>query len=160
VQEKPFSDAAYVFEPKIDGHRLIISKTGNETRLFTRHKTECTRQYPELWDVPVDGYVVLDGEVCCTDPETRSINFELVMDRFQLKKADKISKLAKQRPVHCIVWDILFYKGRDLRGLPLMKRRSILESVLQPNSTFSIVPQIAARGEDLYKSIVDRKWRA
>jgi DNA ligase-1 len=156
-KDEPFSDQAYVFEPKIDGHRLVISKTGTETRLYTRHKNECTRQYPELWNVPVDGDVVLDGEVCCTDPVTGSINFELVMDRFQLKKSEKISKLSKQRPVHCIVWDILFYKGRDLRQLPLMKRRSILESALQPNQFFSIVPQIEGRGEDLYKSIVERK---
>lgn len=156
-QEKPFSDAAFVFEPKIDGHRLIITRTNNETRLFTRHKTECTRQYPELWQVPVDGDVVLDGEVCSTDPDTGSINFELVMDRFQLKKSEKINKLSLQKPVHCIVWDILFYNGRDLRGLSLMKRRSILESALQPNEYFSIVPQIEVWGEDLYQSIVERK---
>jgi DNA ligase-1 len=156
-QEKPFSDTAYVFEPKIDGHRLIIAKNGNETRLFTRHKNECTRQYPELWNVPVDGDVVLDGEVCCTDPDSGNIAFELVMDRFQLKKADKIKTFSEQRPVHCIVWDIMFYQGRDLRSLPLMKRRSILESALKPNQFYSIVPQIEERGEDLYKSIVERK---
>jgi DNA ligase-1 len=156
-QEKPFSDKAYVFEPKIDGHRLIISKVGKETRLFTRHHNECTRQYPELWQVPVDGEAVLDGEVCSADAETGNIDFELLMDRFQLKKADKIRTLSKQRPVHCIVWDILFYNGRDLRTLPLMKRRSILEAALKPNEFFSIVPQIEGRGEDLYKTIVERK---
>jgi DNA ligase-1 len=142
--------------PKIDGHRLILSKSGEETRLFTRHHNECTRQYPELYNVPIDGDVVLDGEVCCTDPETGKIDFELVMGRFQLKKNGKIHAFSNQRPVSYVVWDILFHKGRDLRELPLMKRRSILESVLLPNDYFSIVPQIGECGEDLYQSIVDR----
>jgi DNA ligase-1 len=155
-REKPFSDQAYVFEPKIDGHRLIVSKSGQETRLFTRHHNECTGQYPELWDVPIDGDVVLDGEVCCTDPESGQNNFELVMQRLQLKKKNKIRAISNQSPVTYVVWDILFHKGRDLRGLPLVKRRSILESVMLPNDYFSLVPQIEGRGEDLYKTIVKR----
>lgn len=52
-QDNPFSDPAFIFEPKMDGHRLILIKKGDETRLFTREQTECTRQYPELHDVPV-----------------------------------------------------------------------------------------------------------
>jgi hypothetical protein len=35
LREKPFSDQAYIFEPKIDGHRLILSNSGEENRLFT-----------------------------------------------------------------------------------------------------------------------------
>ena len=126
-REKPFSDQAYIFEPKIDGHRLILSKSRDETRLFTRNHNECTMQYPELYHVPIDGDIVLDGEACCTDPETGQMNLELVMECFQLKKKDKIQAFSNQRPVSYVIWDILFYKGRDLRELSLMKRRSILE---------------------------------
>lgn len=154
--DKPFSDNSYVFEPKIDGHRLILSRTGEEIRLWTRHKTECTRQYPELHHLPFDGDVVLDGEVCSTDPESGNIDFEEVMIRFQLKKKDKIQSYALHRPVTFLVWDILFYNGRDLWGLPLAKRRSILESVVKPNEFISIVPQIVGRGEDLWQMIISR----
>jgi ATP-dependent DNA ligase len=65
------------------------------------------------------------------------------MERFQLKKKDKIQNFSNQRPVRYVVWDILFHKGWDLRELPLMKRRSILESVLQPNEESSrmMLPQ-------------------
>ncbi|PZE22288.1 hypothetical protein [Paenibacillus xerothermodurans] len=155
-REKPFSDPAYVFEPKIDGHRVILSRRDGETRLFTRHQTDCTKQYPELWNPLVDGDVMLDGEVCCIDPATGNIDFELVMDRFQLKKQDKIDTFTVQRPVHFVVWDILYHNGRSLCDLPLTERRSILESVLQTNANFSIVPQIQEHGEALYQSIVAR----
>jgi DNA ligase-1 len=153
-REKPFSDQAYLFEPKIDGHRLLLSKSGEETRLFTEDHNECTSQYPELWDVPIEGDVVLDGEVCYRDPESGQFQFDMVKERLQLTNKTKIQAFRNQNPVSYVVWDILVHKGRDLRQLSLMKRRSILESVLLPNDYFSVVNQIEERGEDLYESIV------
>jgi DNA ligase 1 len=153
--DKPFNDPAFVFEPKIDGHRLILSRKNEETRLWTRNKNECTRQYPELHQVPIEGDVVLDGEVCCVDSSGK-INFELVMDRLQINKKQKINSHSFQNPVHYLIWDILFLEGRDLRSLPLMKRRSILEKVLIPDKRFSLVPQIESNGIELYDSIVER----
>jgi DNA ligase-1 len=155
-QDEPFSDSAFVFEPKLDGHRVILSANAKETRLFTRSQTDCTRQYPELIDVPIDQDVVLDGEVCCTDPDTGNEDYELVMDRLQLKNNQKIKSYSTQRPVHFKIWDILFYKGRDLRNLSLMKRRSILESQLIPNERFQLVPQVEDNGEALFQSMVEQ----
>lgn len=155
----PFSDPSYVFEPKLDGHRLILLKKGSEIRLFTRHKMECTRQYPELHRVPIDGDVILDGEACCTDPDTGESDFELVMDRMQLKDQVKIQSFVHHRPVHYVVWDILHHKGRDLRELPLMKRRSILESVLETNDHYHIIPQMEEKGEELYEQLVDQSMQ-
>lgn len=155
--DTPFNSSAHIFEPKIDGHRLILSHMKNETRLWTRHHNECTRQYPELWDVPVDGDVILDGEVCALDQEAGAVDFELVMERFQLKKHDKIQAAAMRRPVHFVVFDILFHNGKDLRGLPLLKRKSILKSVLNPNEFFTPIMHIDDNGEDLYRLICKRK---
>lgn len=155
-REEAFDDEAFVFEPKIDGHRMVLSRMDGVTRLWTRHKTDVTKQYPELLEVPVDGDVVLDGEVCCADPMTGRIDFELVMERFQLKKKDKIARAVTHQPVHFVVFDILFYQDRDLRGLPYTERRSILESVLQQNSFF-ILPIVSdGRGKQLFKVIQER----
>jgi DNA ligase-1 len=79
-REEPFDDSRYIFEPKIDGHRLILSIQNGVVRLFTRHNNEVTRQYPELHNVPVDddSDIVLDGGVACVNPETGSMDFELV----------------------------------------------------------------------------------
>ncbi|OKP92272.1 hypothetical protein A3842_02550 [Paenibacillus sp. P3E] len=65
----PFSNSNYIFEPKIDGHRLIYSQQDGKVRLYTRHNHECTRQYPEL-QIPLSDDVILDGEVACVDPAT------------------------------------------------------------------------------------------
>src|SRR6476620_848114 len=86
--EEPFDDERYLFEPKIDGHRLILSMENGIVRLFTRHNNEATTQYPELHNVPIEDNsdVVLDGEVACINPEKGSIDFEMVMERFMKKK--------------------------------------------------------------------------
>lgn len=102
----------------------------------------------------IDGDFVLDGEVCCMNPETGAMDYDLVMERLRLTKKNKIHSYSKQRPVTYMVWDILFYNGRDLRQLPLIKRRSILESVLESHPHISIVPQTDGCGEDLWKYVV------
>jgi DNA ligase 1 len=43
---EPFSDRHYIFEPKIDGHRLLFSQKNSWIRLYTRHETECTQHTP------------------------------------------------------------------------------------------------------------------
>lgn len=156
-RSNPFNDPLYAFEPKSDGHRLILSNHKGERSLWTRHANNCSKQYPELLLPPIADDVVLDGEVCCAN-EHGIIDFELVMDRFRLKKEDKIHHFSQRMPVNYMVWDCLFYRGRDLRMLPLHERRAILETVIQPNPYISIVPHIIGRGMDLWNYVVAQQW--
>ncbi|MFC6454382.1 ATP-dependent DNA ligase [Paenibacillus vulneris] len=147
----PFSHEDYVFEPKIDGHRLILSRTGGQTRLYTRHNNDCTRQYPELQTIALDD-VILDGEVAATDEQGR-VDFEAIMERFSLRKAEKVRRAAETRPVNYVVFDILRYKGEDLRGYPLHKRKELLATVNFGNPNIALIPSIEAEGERLYSQI-------
>lgn len=150
--QSPFSHSNYIFEPKIDGHRLIFSQQGGNIRLYTRHETECTRQYPELL-IPFEDDIILDGEVACTDPDTGSIDFEMVMSRFQAKKGDKIQKLIATHPVTFVVFDVLQYKGKDLRNMPLIQRKEILSGIQLPNKHFGVIPFVEAAGEALFSQM-------
>lgn len=141
---EPFSDPHYIFEPKIDGHRLLFSQEDGQIRLYTRHETDCTRQYPELL-TPFENDILLDGEVACTDPDTGLVDFEEVMARFQLKKYQRIQQLAAKSPVTYVVFDILRYKGQDLRKLPLIGRKEILADIIMPNKHFGVIPFVERR---------------
>jgi len=157
-REKPFDDERYIFEPKIDGHRLILSLEGGEVRLFTRHNNDVTRQYPELHDVPIEDNsdVVLDGEVACIDPESGSIDFELIMERFATRKPMAIQQAMIRQPVHFYVFDILRYRGRDLRSLPLLERKKILAEVVRPSPYCSVVMSVEGNGTALFEVIKQR----
>lgn len=153
--EEPFNDPRYIYEPKIDGHRLIVSRQGGATRLFTRHGNECTRQYPELQDIPADDNLVLDGEVCRIGPDG-GIDFEAVMERFKLSKAAKIRATAVSTPVHVVVFDILKRNGQDLRGLPLLERKQILQDSLGTNAYYSHSLYVPGQGKQLFAAIQQR----
>lgn len=148
----PFSHSNFIFEPKVDGHRLVFSQQSDTIHLYTRHQNDCTRQYPELL-VPFDDDIILDGEVACVDPATGVSDFEAVMTRFQAKKADKISRLTHTLPVTFVVFDILQYKGKDLRRLHLMDRKAILSTIPFPGPSFGVIPHIEGAGEELFAQI-------
>ncbi|KAA1180714.1 ATP-dependent DNA ligase [Paenibacillus sp. B2(2019)] len=151
----PFSHNDYIFEPKIDGHRLIYSQISGKIQLYTRHDNDCTHQYPEL-HLPFAEDIVLDGEVACVDPETGVSDFESVMSRFQARRADKIIQLTRTLPVYYAIFDILMYKGQDVRGLPLMSRKEILAGLTLPSNSFGVVPHVEGAGEALFEQIETR----
>jgi DNA ligase-1 len=151
-----FNSLDYIFEPKIDGHRLILSRRNGMTRLYTRHKNECTQQYPELCDITQDD-ILLDGEAACVDRDSGRIDFESVMERFSAKRSDKILRLSVAQPVNYMVFDILRFNGQDVRGWPLMRRKELLAGIDFGNPRISVVPFIEREGERLFQEIVSRQ---
>ncbi|WP_349304839.1 hypothetical protein [Paenibacillus sp. Marseille-Q4541] len=106
---------------------MIYSNQSGKTKLYTRHRTECLRQYPELLENPFDKDIVLDGEIACVDPKTGRVDFELVMKRFLARKEDKINLMTRTLPVTYVVFDILHCDGQDTRKLPLHERKALLQ---------------------------------
>lgn len=154
----PFSHSDYIFEPKIDGHRMIFSQeAGGKVRLYTRHYNECTPQYPEL-RIPFTAAedIILDGEVACVDPATGVSDFEAVMRRFQARKESTVQQLTASLPAYYAIFDILQYNGENLRGLPLIRRKEILTGLKLPSYNFGIVPHVEGAGEALFEQIKTR----
>lgn len=154
-RDHPFDDEQYVFEPMIDGHRLILSMENGVVRLFTRHNNEVTSRYPELYNVPIDDNsdVVLDGEVATINPETGTIDYELIKERFLMRKPLEIREAAVRQPVHFFVFDILRYKGKDCRGMTLIERKELLERVLTANHYISPLMRVEGDGVSLFEAI-------
>lgn len=152
----PFSDPRFIFEPKIDGHRLLFSQQDGVVRLFTRHNNDCTRQYPEIAGALFAHDIVLDGEIACVDPATGVSDFEAIMSRFQARRADKIERLSTTLPAYFAAFDILRYKGEDLRRLPLIERKTILADIELPNASIGVVPFVESEGEALFAQIEAR----
>ena len=156
TSEKAFNDDRFIFEPKFDGHRLVYSRSNGITRLYTRHNNECTKQYPELLESGIDDETILDGEVVVFDPATGSVDFEAVMTRFQAGRADSIKRLTEQLPVTFVVFDVLQYKGQDMRSLPLYKRKEVLASITFNNNRITKTPFIEGAGTALFEDICSK----
>lgn len=144
---EPFSDASFIFEPKFNGIRLIATRFSGKVRLWTRHGTDITSRYPELWDIPVEGDVVLDCELIVLD-ETGQDDFELCMIRFHSTQREPVA--------HAVVFDVLYCNGQDVRRLTLMDRKSLLERFLENNAAYSKIIYVDGAGEELFAAIQKR----
>ncbi|MFD1953813.1 ATP-dependent DNA ligase [Paenibacillus thailandensis] len=165
---EPFDDERYIFEPKLDGRRLILSFHDRKASLYNRYGHDVTRQYPELCRVPLaePADVALDGEAVYVNPETGLMEPETVAERFRLSRETRIREAALERPLHYFVFDIVYYNGRDLRGRPLLERKRLLAKLLAGNEhihllrhqdTFGMRAYAAARRLKLVGIMAKRK---
>jgi bifunctional non-homologous end joining protein LigD len=128
-----------VFEPKYDGFRGLLYLRGQECH-FRSKRGNVLKQFEQLchWvreELRVKE-AILDGEVVALDPEGRQ---------------DFRSLLARRGNLHYAAFDVLWLNGKDLRSLPLTRRKRALERVIPVTSTvLSRVFAVESRGRDLF----------
>lgn len=125
----PFDDESYITELKLDGFRMILSKWDDKIKLYTRHNTDVTAQFPELTNLDIPNGTILDGEVIVTDEQGKP-DFEDVMQRFKSK-----------RSLHAIeycTYDIIYLNGEKVANLPLLERKVLLEDTVPNHSHVSV----------------------
>ncbi|MDN4090964.1 RNA ligase family protein [Paenibacillus polymyxa] len=126
----PFESDEHIAELKIDGIRNIISNE-NQVRVYTRHRNDITYRFPEVVAAAaaaIDQGTKLDGELAVCDIDTGKPNFAAMMSRFSSNPTGKMTP-----GLTFVAFDILAYKGKDTRMLPLMQRKALLEEAIQEN---------------------------
>ncbi|MDR7081749.1 bifunctional non-homologous end joining protein LigD [Arthrobacter ginsengisoli] len=123
------------FELKWDGVRALIIGEAKKIRLISRNGNDMSAVYPELaerscW--PEQDFIA-DGEVIAVGASGRP-DFGLLQGRMKLTRASDITTAQSSTPVRLMLFDLLSENGRDLRGLPLSRRRARLEEFFIPSS--------------------------
>lgn len=118
--DKPFDSPGWIYEIKWDGYRAIATMLNGESQLVSRNNLPFDQFGPinrllERWNKNM----VIDGEVVALDDQGQA-DFGALQNWRNTKSANLVY----------FVFDILWYEGRDLTGLPLRQRREILKSVL------------------------------
>ena len=125
--ELPPDDGRWAFEIKWDGVRAIAFVQGGRLILHARSGNDISARYPELRPIAealAGREVVLDGEVVAFDGGRPS--FQKLQARMHLTGDAQIRRLARDAPVHYIVFDLLYLDGRSLCDLPYEERRARL----------------------------------
>jgi bifunctional non-homologous end joining protein LigD len=129
VPESDGEDWAY--EIKWDGIRALgYAHRGRWSMLSRRHE-DVSARYPELEpiaEVLGEHSAVLDGEVVALDAEGRP-RFQLIQSRMGLTSPGMIQARVKQQPVDYVIFDLLHLDGRNVRDLPYLERRELLEGL-------------------------------
>jgi bifunctional non-homologous end joining protein LigD len=121
VSELPTGDE-WLFELKLDGIRAVAVKQGRNVRIFSRLPRELTAEYPKIVEalqrLPARD-AVLDGEIAALDPKGFT-SFQLLQNR------------RSSQPLNILfyVFDLLHLDGRDLKNVPLVQRRELLEALM------------------------------
>jgi bifunctional non-homologous end joining protein LigD len=156
--EAPFSSDDWVFELKYDGFRLAAFGGAGLGELRYRSGLDPTLRFPELTSalraLPVPG-LVLDGEIVVLDADGRP-DFHRIATRAQIHRTSEILRAALATPVTYMVFDLLGAAGYDLRGLPLLVRKSLLARLLPAIGPLKLAEHIPSQGEALLAQVVAR----
>jgi bifunctional non-homologous end joining protein LigD len=152
-----FSSPGWLFELKYDGVRAVSEKRGDEVRVLARSGADRTRVYPEvavaLSRLPVES-CVLDGEIVALDETGRS-SFERLQRRFTQSDPARVARERVAVPVVYYVFDLLSVLGRDLRALPLLRRKQLLARLAPRAGVIRFVDHVEGDGERLFEAAAE-----
>jgi ATP-dependent DNA ligase len=115
-----------LYEPKWDGYRLVVVRTGGSTRVWSKQGRDLTDRFPDVVAAAVaqvPAGTVLDGEVVIWNGSR--LDFGLLQQRM-VTPAGRIAPLAAAHPASYVAFDLLAAGGTDLRARTLTRRRAAL----------------------------------
>ncbi len=131
-----FDHPAWLFEPKYDGFRGLAYLTARTCTLRSRRDIPFDRFGDLLAALPDQVNArdaIFDGEIVALDRHGRPSFREL---------------MRRSSPVAYAVFDLLWLNGRDLRGLPLTRRKRLLD-VAVPANTAHLMKVLSIEGDGI-----------
>ncbi len=145
LAEKPFSNPNWLFEPKLDGYRVIATVDNYDVRLTSRRGLDCSSEYPWLVDAlrrqPYRN-AIFDGEIVALDDQGRP-SFQLLQNR----------NGEPRPPLLYYAFDLLYRDRYDLRAAPLEQRKELLNNSIIPSARVRIVDAFPEDGIALYEAV-------
>ncbi len=122
--ESPFDGEDWLFEIKWDGYRAL-ARLDKKVDLFSRSEKSFNSQFEsivkDLSKLKIQAF--FDGEIVVLDKTGKS-KFQLMQNYQRTKEGE----------LYYYVFDILYFNGRDLRGIPLLERKKLLKDIIESNS--------------------------
>ncbi len=145
----PFSDPDWLFEIKYDGIRVLARKHDESVTLLGRKGDDISQRYPEVVHAlskTAPAEFLIDGEIVAMDESGRP-SFQRLQRRMHLTGRLDIEGAARAVPVRGIFFDCLEAAGRDLRMLPLSRRKECLALFLPRRGVVEYCEHVPERGE-------------
>lgn len=149
------SDPRWLYEPKMDGYRVIAYVDNGKIRLSSRRGLDYTAAFPELVaDLAAQAVdsMILDGEIVVLD-DAGVPSFNALQNRARLKTETEIAEARRRTPAALVCFDLLHFAGRNLRGSPYAERRRYLAQCLLPAPHLQLV-HVSANAEQLYAAAI------
>src|SRR3954451_5044249 len=127
------------YEPKWDGFRCLLSRTGGSIDLRSKSGEDLARYFPEIvaaaLKLKADRFT-LDGEIVV--PHGKGFSFDALLQRIH-PAASRVNKLSEETPALYLAFDLLATaREKQLAGQPLSERRPALEAFAKAHLKGSI----------------------
>src|SRR6266540_2529296 len=153
--DEAFTRDGWIFELKLDGYRLIASKSHGEPLLLTRNGNDYTGVFPEIARavkaLPIDDCII-DGEVVVCDAKGLP-SFAMLQRRGRLTSTMDIKRAAVELPATFFAFDLLAFEDFDLRPLPLSERKQFLIDVVPKLGPLRALDHIEREGEAFLEQV-------
>ena len=146
LHNEPFDGSDWLFEIKWDGYRAIAMINEGTLSLTSRKHISLKKFHPiaeALEELKIKA--VLDGEIVVLNKQGHS-DFQMLQTWEREKEGHICYK----------VFDVLWYDGYDLRGLPLIERKQILKQILPVNDTIQYCDHVIENGKKFFELVVKR----
>jgi bifunctional non-homologous end joining protein LigD len=155
TEDKAFTRDGWIFELKLDGYRLIASKSHGEALLLTRNGNDYTNVFPEVAravkSLPFDDCII-DGEVVCLDAKGIP-SFSRLQQRGRLSSEMEIRRAAVELPATFYAFDLIAFEDFDLRPMPLLRRKELLSEVVPKLGALRYLDHIETEGEAFLEQV-------
>jgi DNA ligase-1 len=122
----------WTIERKWDGIRGQIIVRKGQVFVWSRGEELLTDRFPEFADLKdrLPNGTVIDGEIL-PFKDGKHLSFQALQTRIGRKKLSR--KVLSDAPVIMTVFDLLEYNGDDIRQMPFIDRRHLLEKLIANN---------------------------
>lgn len=143
VKEAPPGDD-WIHEMKWDGYRMLCRIENGDVRMMSRNNKDWSGNFPMIARCAARLALQnawIDGEVVVMDADGRT-SFQALQNALS---SDHSSQL------HYYAFDLMYLNGYDLRGVPLVERKRLLEAILEAApATLRFSAHIQGSGEAFY----------
>src|SRR5262249_6600970 len=111
IGERGRSDPRWLYEPKVDGYRVLAFIADGRVRLVSRRGLELAPFFPEIvgdLSAQAGDRLILDGEIVALGADGRP-SFNALQNRAQLKGVHEIAAAQRASPVVLVCFDVLHF---------------------------------------------------
>ncbi len=122
-------------EPKYDGFRMQIHKSGDNVAMYSRGLEDLSGMFPDV--VAAVGKqisakdAILEGEALAYDPQTGV--YKPFQETSQRRRIHNIEEMSATLPLRLLAFDLLLLEGQDLTRAPYLERHEALQGAIAPH---------------------------
>lgn len=149
-----FDGDDWIFEPKLDGIRILAFIDKGKVQLFSRNNNDLTKQYPSIVESlakqPMTS-AIIDGEIVAFDAEGKP-SFHVLQQRLHLTNEKDTAVAEAEVPAVFFAFDLLHKNGLSLAAVPLMERKRLVKQSILPDSRVLVIDHFESHGKAAFEA--------